>query len=169
MRLFEVVATAYKKLRKAPGKSVVIQLETELGEQRELELYQQPGLASGPTPGDQVATINLGGYRVGVATQNYKVEVDVAAGTTTIYSTDADGETLQSTIVLTADGEIHVNGETKTFVTHAELDASLQTFITALNAHVHTSGGSGSPTSSPVTPMSVDISTAETTTVKTGG
>jgi hypothetical protein len=64
---------------------------------------------------------------------------------------------------------IEFNGNTKTFVTHAELDTALQTFMTALNAHVHTSASSGSPTTPPVSPMSLDISAAETTTIKTGG
>lgn len=169
MRLFDVVAASYKKLRKAPGKAVVIQLESDLGEEREVELYHPPGISSSPTVGDAVATINLGGYRIGIVTHNYRVELDTETGATTIYSTNAAGDTIQSRIDLDVAGNIDLNGNGKTFVTHAELDSALQSFITALNSHVHTSGGSGSPTSSPVTPLSVDISAATTTTIRTDG
>lgn len=72
------------------------------------------------------------------------------------------------TRVINPDG-IELNGNSKTFVTHAELDTALQTFITALNLHVHTSATAGSPTSAPTAPMSLDITNAKTTTVKTGG
>jgi hypothetical protein len=60
-----------------------------------------------------------------------------------------------------------INGNSKSFVTHAELDAALQTFINALNLHTHPeTGGSTLP---PTTPLSLDISASETQTVKTGG
>jgi len=78
---------------------------------------------------------------------------------------DMDGT---KTRVINPDG-IELNGNSKAFVTHAELDSALQTFKTDLNLHVHTSAVSGSPTSPPISPMSIDISAAKTTTVKTGG
>lgn len=168
MRLFDVVATAYRTLRKAPGKAVVLQLETDLGEEREIELYQQPGIASGPTKGDKVATINLGGYRIGVATHNYRIDLDVTTGATTIYSTNSNGDAVQARIDLTTLGEVKINGDSKTFVTHAELNTALQNFITALNTHTHPTAATGPP-SPPTVPLSIDISAAETTTVKTGG
>jgi hypothetical protein len=64
---------------------------------------------------------------------------------------------------------INLNGNAKPFVTHAELDTALQTFITLLNAHIHTAPTGGGPTTPPTVPMSVNISAAQTTTVKTGG
>lgn len=70
--------------------------------------------------------------------------------------------------IIAPDG-IELNGKTKTFVTHAELNTALQSFISLLNAHVHTSAAPASPTSPPVTPMTLDISSAATTTIKTGG
>lgn len=66
-------------------------------------------------------------------------------------------------------GKIKLNGDSKQFVTWAELNTALTNFLTALNGHVHTSAAPGSPTSSPVTPMTLDISSAKTTTVVTGG
>lgn len=64
---------------------------------------------------------------------------------------------------------IELNGNTKTFVTHTELNMALQTFITALNLHTHTTTTAGNPTSQPTAPMALDISAAATTTIKTGG
>ena len=63
---------------------------------------------------------------------------------------------------------IEINGNTKNFVTHAELNTALQTFITALNAHVHAVTAVGSPTGPPVPLQSIDISASKTNTVKTG-
>jgi hypothetical protein len=65
-------------------------------------------------------------------------------------------------------GHIELNGNTRTFVTHAELDTALQTFITALNLHVHPTAAPGPP-SVPFVAMSLNIATAETTTIFTGG
>lgn len=65
--------------------------------------------------------------------------------------------------------KIELNGNSKQFVTWAELNQALSNFMTALNSHVHTSAASGSPTTGPTVPMSLDISAAKTTTVVTGG
>ena len=73
-----------------------------------------------------------------------------------------------STIEINDAGIIAINGDTKPFVTHAELNTALQTFITALNLHVHPTAAVGPP-SPPATPMSINIAPAATTTVKTGG
>lgn len=76
------------------------------------------------------------------------------------------------TRIINPDG-IELNGNTKTFVTHAELDTALQTFISVLNTHTHVGSavGFGVPftTAVPVPVMTLDISAAETTTIKTGG
>ena len=67
-------------------------------------------------------------------------------------------------IIIEASGDmIELNGNTKDFVTHAELDMALQSFINALNLHVH--GSAGTP---PTVPMSLDISSAKATKLKTG-
>lgn len=63
---------------------------------------------------------------------------------------------------------IELNGNDKTLVTHEELDTSLQTFMNALNLHTHPTAASGPP-SPPTAPMTLDITNAATTTVKTGG
>lgn len=73
-----------------------------------------------------------------------------------------------STIEIDDNGNILLNGSSKRFVTHAELNTALQDFIIALNLHTHPTAPSG-PVSPPSTPMSIDISAAETQTVRTDG
>lgn len=68
------------------------------------------------------------------------------------------------TMKVEAQSKIELNGNTKQFVTWTELNTALTTFLVALNSHVH--AASGTP---PVTPMTLDISSAKTTTVVTGG
>lgn len=68
------------------------------------------------------------------------------------------------TRVINPDG-IELNGSTKEFVTHAELNTALQTFVSALNtALASKENGSASPGT-----LTIDISAAKTTTIKTGG
>ena len=169
MAIAKITDLEYKKKGSNSGKSAIIKTEAAGGQERETELWHSPGIASGPTPNDIAVSVPSGtNGRIAVATQNYRLEVEVEAGKTTIYSTSADGETLKSTIVLDVDGNISMNGDTKRFVTHAELDSALQTFINALNLHTHpdpVSGTSGPPSAL----MSLDISASETTTIKTGG
>lgn len=88
-----------------------------------------------------------------------------------------------STIEITSAGDlnidskknVNVNGDNKSFVTHAELDSALQTFMNALNLHIHTTTATVGPTavpgiiSPPTVPMTLNIAAAETQTVKTGG
>lgn len=74
-----------------------------------------------------------------------------------------------SNIIINGD-TIELNGNTKRFVTYAELNTAIQTFITALNSHTHavtTAPGTTGPVNPPS--LALDISTAETQTVKTGG
>jgi hypothetical protein len=60
---------------------------------------------------------------------------------------------------------IELNGNTKRFVTYTELNTALQLMVTAINANFATKlNGAGSPGT-----VTLDISAAETQTIKTGG
>jgi hypothetical protein len=169
MAIAKITDILFKRKGSNPGKSTVIKTAASGGQERETELWHSPGIASGPTPEDISVSVPSGtNGRIAVATQNYRLEVQVTAGQTKIYSTSADGSTLKGIIILNVDGSISLNGDSKTFVTHAELNTALQTFITALNPHVHLDPSSGT-TGSPVTPLSLDITASATTTIKTGG
>lgn len=67
---------------------------------------------------------------------------------------------------VTIDGSnVEINGNDKRFVTYAELNSALQTFVTSLNSALALKlDGVGSPGTT-----SIDISASETQTVKTGG
>jgi len=65
-----------------------------------------------------------------------------------------------------ASSKIELNGNTKAFVTHAELNTALTILCGIITAHVHASFGTPSPS---LVGLACDISAAETTTIKTGG
>lgn len=73
------------------------------------------------------------------------------------------------TMKVDTQNKIELNGNTKQFVTWAELNQALQGLITALNSHTHSNGNEGSPTGTPIKPMTLDISASKTATVVTGG
>lgn len=75
---------------------------------------------------------------------------------------DSNGVKLESS------GTVEIRGNSKQFVTWAELNTALSTFMTALNTHTHPTAASGPP-SPPTVSMSLDISAAKTTNIKTGG
>ena len=82
-----------------------------------------------------------------------KVKIEVEAGT----------------MKVTTEKKIELNGNSKQFVTWAELNQALQNLVTALNSHTHSNGNEGSPTGAPIVPMTLDISSSKTTTIVTGG
>jgi len=86
------------------------------------------------------------------------------AGDLTIINSGAT--TISTAGKITADGTaIELNGATKSLVTHAELSTALSGFISALNLALGTKlDGGGTPGT-----LTLDISGAATTTVKTGG
>lgn len=165
-----VTGISFKKKGAAPGKAIIIQTLSAGEQERTAEMYHSPGISSMPTENDRVISVPIGtASRVIIAAHNYRIEVEPSSGETIIYSTNGDGSVVKSTIKLDNDGNIDLNGDGKKFVTHAELDTALQTFITALNLHVHATVTSlGTPTP-PATPMSLDISASETTTIRTDG
>lgn len=64
---------------------------------------------------------------------------------------------------------LELNGNTKRFMTWDAFNTAYQALINKLNLHIHTSSGSGGPTSAPTVTMTSDISGAKTTTLKTDG
>lgn len=169
--LLKMAAGKLETKGNAPGKSVTMQGEGVDGQTVKAEVYQAPGVMAIPGDGARGVWLPIGGssrYGVVVAMQNYALNIQINAGETVIYSTTADGQTVKAQAKFTAGGEIHLNGDTKQFVTWAELNSALQGFKTALSTHVHPTSVPGPP-SPPVTPLVLDISAAKTTTIKTGG
>ena len=103
-----------------------------------------------------------------VFNEDAKVTVEIEDGNANVKTEGHLKLNTKKETIIDAD-KIELNGKDKQLVTWAELNQALSDFMQALNSHTHTSGGSGSPTSAPVTPMTLDISEAKTTTVVTGG
>ncbi len=167
VRLIRVLSIALKKKTTAPGKAFVVKSEHGGSVVAETELYQQPGLASAPTKEDVGVEVRcVSGGRVIVATHNYRVEISLKDGETALFSTDASGNTIKSVIKLDQAGNVDLNGNSKRLVTWDELNSALQN-------HTHLAGALVAP-SGPVTgttgpPSGLDLSSAKTATIRTGG
>ncbi len=175
--LIQIASSAIKTWHGAPGDAVVVTGSGERGLAVEAEVYAPAGFLSRPPKDARGVFIPLGGsrkYGVVISGHNYKVSISLAGGETAIFSTTADGATLKANIVLKADGTIEFNGNTKRLVTWDDFDSARSSFMTALNAHTHpvpgvVPGGGATTSSAPTTPMTLDITSAKTSTLKTGG
>jgi hypothetical protein len=79
-----------------------------------------------------------------------------------MHMKESDGK-----IIITSHGDmIELNGNSKDFVTHAELNTALQTFLTALKAAV--AAGCQAGAGGVIATVTIDISSAKATKVKTG-
>lgn len=165
--LVRVVSTALKRLEGSPATQSIVSAKGLGGANVQAEVYHPSGLFSRPPANTRGVFVPIGNSRrlgVVLGLANYNITINIYQGEVCIYSTTPDGKTIKATALFTKEGEIHLNGSTKSFVTHDELNSALQTFINALNLHVHPS--TGAP---PATPMSINIAAAKTTTIKTGG
>lgn len=87
-------------------------------------------------------------------------------GTIKIKIEDDTIETEGSSTFTLAGDTFELGGNTKSLVTHAELNSALQNLINALNLHQHPTAATGPP-SPPSTPMSINISASEAKKIKT--
>jgi len=100
-------------------------------------------------------------YQVAVATSD-GLTPEVEAGEIEIYSTDNPVTAKQARIYLNKDGEIILNQGTKSAVNYVDLNAQLQSLVSAINAALATKlDGSGAAGS-----LSLDLSSAEVPEVK---
>ena len=166
MGLMRLSKTALARKGNAPGDSYIAQAQGSEGDVLTAEIYTLPGIISCAPDGTMGLFVPFSGRRgVFAATNNYQITIDVARGETTIYSTTPDGKTVKARVDLDGAGNIDLNGNSKKLVTYAELNTALQSLITAINNAFATkkdeAGSSGS--------LTLDISAAETQTVRTGG
>jgi len=171
-RLVKISSSKIGRKGSAPGDAVICQAEATKGDVLTAELYQQPGIYSAPPKGARGIFVPVGGsrkYGVIIATHNYELNIQVAEGETTIYSTTVDGKTIKALISLDGEGNIDFNGNSKRLVTHGELNTALQNMVTWINAHMHATAATGPPVAPTPPLLTLDISAAETQTVRTGG
>lgn len=165
--LITIASTAIKRWHSAPGNAVTVVGTGRGGAAVEAELYQLPGVFARPVKDARGIMLNVGPgrrYTVVIATHDYRVNINIAAGETAIYSTDSAG-TVKARIDLDAAGVIKLNGATKRLVTYAELNTALGLMVTAINAAFATKVNGGGTAGT----VTLDISAAETQTVRTGG
>ncbi len=105
-----------------------------------------------------------------------KVKIEVEDGAlklTTTKNTEVEADTLK----VTTKKKVELNGNSKQFVTWAELNQALQQLWTSIKAHTHPVSTAGGPTaqtgtaatSLDLSTVTLDISSAKTTTIVTGG
>lgn len=170
-QIAKVFANSQEKLNGAIGKTVVTSANGLGGQGIKAESYSPAGLVSRPPIESRGIFIPIAGRRYGVfiGFMNYNLpDVVLKDGETLLYSTTQGGSAFKSKVYLDDQGRINLNGDTKYFVTHAELDTALQAFKNALNTHTHPTAATGPP-SPPTVPLTLDISAAKTTTIRTGG
>lgn len=154
-------------------------IESKINERLQAYLFGPSGDDSPPLDNDKIIMLKkegTGHYVVcGVLCQSQGAN----PGEKILYSRNSSG-VVQSTIKLLSNGTIEINGNTKSFVTHAELNTALQSMITTLNiemaaiaagatAAIGAAGLWLTPLAGIIGNNSVDISASETSTVKTGG
>jgi len=128
------------------------------------------GKTSGYSTYNAVA-IPLGVFNEDAATKIRFTDTDID------IESAADVKVSVKSLDVTTEEVIKLNGDSKSFVTHAELQSVLTSMNTAIKGHTHlvsTTGTAAAQTGSAaasvdLVTMSADISAAETTTIKTGG
>jgi hypothetical protein len=137
------------------------------GEVRTLQIYPGMGEDSWPLKGDVVTVEKTSGvWRiVGIWDGN---EPKLKPGERELYSRKKDGSKAAK-VLLDGEGNINLNGDSKRLVTYAELNQELQRIWTAVKTHTHAVASETASPSPSLAAETLDISAAETKTVKTGG
>lgn len=99
--------------------------------------------------------------------KNDKLDITWADDKFAVKNNNVTVEWDGSKLKVTSTDPIELNGNSKYFVTHTELTTALNTFVTALNAHVHPTAATGPP-SPPAAPMTLNIASSKATKVVTG-
>lgn len=143
------------------------QIELLAGETRdEIELMQHFGYKSIPPQDTKGLTVSVAGMRdntIIIATSNENAP-ELKEGETAVFSN------FESFVKLLEDGVVNINGDSKNFVTYAELDSALQKLVTTYNSHTHLTPVymplpvpvTPIPTPPPTVPATLDISASKT-------
>jgi hypothetical protein len=146
---------------------VIVTTEAEIGNTLNSEVWSSSGVVGMP-PDESVGIrvpIEGGSSDVVIAIKTKITPQDLSKGEAIFFSTDSAGETIKANIKVLGDGTIEFNGAEKRLVTWDELNTALQSMMSLINANFATKlDGGGSPGTA-----TVNITTAKTTTLKTGG
>lgn len=199
IEFLEVVSSKIGQLKDFPGKSFLSKAIGVSGGTLEVEIFQNANAAGALPEGARVILVPVNGGRksaVGIASHNYKITLSLTQGGYAIWATDASGENVKAKIQLNPDGKIEIdsdsdvvetvggkkqsdatgkqvlsgtaielNGNSKSFVTYSELNSALQSLVSSINTAIGTKQDGPGATPS----LTLDISSAETSSIKTGG
>lgn len=170
---------------------IYLTCEAKFGHNIQALLYNPAGDYSIPLPDDFVTLIEIPGSGNYIAIGNLNNQSGISKGEKKLYSRNAGGIE-KASIKLDSDGKITIdtddiidinaggnikidgttdiefNGNTKRFVTYAELNSAITTFMAALLLHTHPDPVAGN-TGTVNQALTFDISASETQTIKTGG
>jgi phage gp45-like len=163
-KMYRLQNANLKALPESAGPAVVV--GASFGEDaREVELWGSPGIWTMPPDDTHGAFIPMGGNRFGavVATHHYKTpRPTLAKGETALGSTSSDGLLVKAKAIARADGTWEINSATDFATLWTALNTALQTYNTAVKAHLAAAGDPASGT------LTLDISAAKATTIKMG-
>lgn len=153
--------------------TIVYQVEVDSQTVSDYNNMQMFGITSKAPVGSNCIVLSDGRIGFTVATEGVEYEIELEEGECAIHNSK------DNKVVFKRDGSIEVksnkislNGSSREFVTHAELDKALQTFVDALNSHKHAMPAAYTPlpsqpptippTLDPITELSLDISASKT-------
>lgn len=176
--MFGIMKGVVKLIEKSKKtKTINIQYESMDKQIKNAELLHPTGFFSMPTTNSKTLIIQVTkNYSVATHFSDYNRDTLILKeGERCIYSTDKNGN-IKTKIFLLDNGtvkieadKIEINGNTKSLVTHKELNTALQKLMTALKAHTHPTPSGTSLVSVDLSTAVLDISSSETKTIKTGG
>jgi hypothetical protein len=115
MNIIKVILSYFGKFAKNDNNSQIAKLIEYNEFISEAQFFQTAGIISGLTPNDEIVVSRLdgGGYRVGIASFNYKIGIEATSGQTKIYSTDPTGLIKQAEIILDSNGKVKLSNSTQ--------------------------------------------------------
>ena len=150
--------------------SINVTSEAEEGNTTITEVWSSTGIMGVPPNESMGLRLELGGNTDLIIATKPKLEPpSLVKGETMFYSTDTGGETLKASIKAMSNGDLEMNGNSKRLVTWQELQTILTTMQNSVIAHTHPETGTTTSPSAELVTLNLDISSAKTTTLKTGG
>jgi phage gp45-like len=151
------------------GSIAVRLLQVKISNDEDVQTVQymnQAGEDSAPINGDLVQIFSIGpAFKFAVAVEDQDNAASVNAGEKKLYSRNTSGA-IQAFINFLVNGNLELNGNAYSAVRFEELENMVADLNTKYDAHTHAdpvSGSTGTPSNAP---LSLDISGAESATVK---
>jgi len=133
--LAEIVSTKIKKIKGAPGDSIVANVKGVGDSGHQAEVFSVPGIYGRPTKGTFGVELTVFGMKIIVGTHNYKLRKALDRGETFVYSMLDDG-TIKASAYLDKEGNFVLNDGADYAVKYSELDTILQKIATDVNAEL---------------------------------